>query len=197
MRRIHIDDLGVGLDQLFQSGQVVRPAIFKTAVPFADLGSSAARDFKAGFITRRLNDHVIARPYESVIKNKNAFFGRSRDQNIIGFDASINFGDRFAKPGRSGRFRVPTPVIEEAFVSTGLEIEQFPDGSRFRIRARKQILGAEFVFSKILFDPKGLDLHGQESGKPRGQEYSAKLAAAQSNTRRQNSKDAILDSGAV
>jgi hypothetical protein len=66
-------------------------------------------------------------------------------------------------------------VSEEAFVRTWLEIEQFLDGAGFGIRTREQIPGGEFVLSKILFDAKGLDLHGKESGKACGRESSAKL----------------------
>src|SRR5215831_19462825 len=43
----------------------------------------------------------------------------------------------------------------------GLEVEQLLDGAGLRVGTGKQVFGSEFVFPKILFDAKGLDLHGE------------------------------------
>ena len=61
----------------------------------------------------------------------------------------------------------------------GLEVEQLLDGAGLRVRTGKQVFGSEFVFPKILFDAKGLDLHGRESGKACPPASSAKLPRAE------------------
>src|ERR1051325_6121733 len=45
VRRVDIDDFRVRLKKFLESGEIVRPAVFVTAAPLADLRSSAARNF--------------------------------------------------------------------------------------------------------------------------------------------------------
>ena len=60
VRRVDIDDFRVRLKKFFESSKIVRPAVFVTAAPLADLRSSAARDFEGAFVARRLDNDVIA-----------------------------------------------------------------------------------------------------------------------------------------
>src|SRR6266568_3859484 len=114
----------------------MHPAIFVTAAPFADLRPGAARQFEGALVAWRLDDDVIRRPSERVIENEDTFLGCGRYQDILGIDSPIHLRNDFPQRRRPRRFRVSTPMLEEAFVGTGLEVEQFLDGSGLRVGAR-------------------------------------------------------------
>ncbi len=73
---------------------------------------------------------------QRVIQNKDAFLGRGRDEDVFRFDSPIHSRDDFPQRGRSGRFGVTAPVLQETFVGTRLEVEKFLDGAGLRVGAR-------------------------------------------------------------
>jgi hypothetical protein len=61
VRRVDVKDFRVRLDQRFEAGKIVGPAVFESSTPLADFRASAACYFDPAFIARRLDNDVIAR----------------------------------------------------------------------------------------------------------------------------------------
>src|SRR6266850_1148181 len=102
VRRIDVDDFGVGPEEFFKGGKVVSPVAFKSSAPLADLGASAASDLEAALVTRCFDDDVIAGPHQRVIQHENGFFGGGNYKNVAGLDLFVDVGDGFAQPGSAG-----------------------------------------------------------------------------------------------
>src|SRR5690349_17102304 len=88
--RVDVNDSRVGLDEFFESSQIVRPTVFITAPPLADLRPGAACQFERAFVARRLHDDVITGPGKRVIENKNAFLGSRCNEDMLRLDSPIH-----------------------------------------------------------------------------------------------------------
>ena len=177
VRRVDVDGARVRANERFECGEIVGPAVFGFAAPFADSGAGAFGNGQSAFVARRFHDGVILRSQQRVIEEEDGFFGGGDNHELVGMDLLINGGKNFAKPGSAGRFGVAAPMFEKRVMSAGFEGEQFFDGLRFGVGGGEQILGGKFVFAHVLFNAEGSDLHEGECAKAAGWASRTKLIA--------------------
>ena len=180
VRRVDVNRPGVGADERFERGEIVRPAGFGFATPFANRGAGAFGNGKCTFVAGRFDNRVIAGSEKRLIEEEDGFFGGGDNDQLIRMNLFVDRGEDFAEPGRSGRLRVAAPVFQEGVVGAGFEGQKFLDGLRFCVGGRKQILDGEFVLAHVFFNAEGSDLHEGECAKGRGPASRTNLTAAMS-----------------
>ena len=60
VRGVDVDGASVRLDERFQCGKIVSPAVFGFAAPFAERGSGAFDESESAFVAGRFDDGMIA-----------------------------------------------------------------------------------------------------------------------------------------
>ena len=166
--RIDIERAGVGANESFESGEIMSPIVLGFTSPFADGCACAFRDGEGAFVARRFDDSVILGSEKSMVEEKDGFFRRGDDNELIGADGGINGSQDFAKPRGARGFGVTAPVLEKGIVGAGFEGQEIFDGDGFGVGGGKQVLGRELVFGHVFFDAEGCNLHGESVAMGRG-----------------------------
>jgi hypothetical protein len=103
-----------------------------------------------------------------MVEEKDGFFRRGNDNELIGVDGGIDRSQDFAKPRGARGFGVTAPVLEKGVVGAGFEGQEIFDSDGFGVRRGEQVLGRELVFGHVFFDAKGCNLHGESVARGRG-----------------------------
>ena len=146
----------------------MRPAVRGLATPLADSGACAGGNGERAFVAWGFNDGVVLGCEQSVIEKEDSLFRGRNDDKLIRVDLSVDCGENFAEPWRSGRFRVAAPMLEKSVKCAGFERKKLFDGLRFGIGRREQVFSGKFVLAHVLFNAKRGNLHNRECAKAGG-----------------------------
>ena len=159
VRRVDVDELGVGPERLLERVEVVRPAVGGGAAPRGHVGACRPRDLQRRLVTRRFDDDVVARLEQRVTREEDPLLGGRDDDHVVGLGRLVDRRARRAQLRCSGRLRVTEAKGVQPLGRVGLEGEQVGDGNRLGVARREHVGRRELVNRVVPLDAERGDLH--------------------------------------
>jgi hypothetical protein len=159
VRRVHVDELRLGTNELPQGVEIVRPAVGVRSAPSVDGRPGRARERERRLVAGGLDHGVVARAEDGVLDREDPLLRRGERDHGLRRCPLVERGDGVTELGRAGYLGVAEPHRLEALARVGLEREEVGDGHRLAVARREHQLGRELEALVPALDAERRELH--------------------------------------